>query len=87
MAERPPAAKDATQLSEAVELMLSEQRKFVRWWDGQEKQHGGVSDRKRHLPQLGTGGLPDRLIVHRWRTRLKDAKKFETLRREREETT
>jgi hypothetical protein len=52
-------------------------RKFVLWWDGQAKQHGGVSDRKRHLPELGKNGLPERLIVHRWRTRLKDEKHFQ----------
>jgi phage N-6-adenine-methyltransferase len=69
-------AKDARRLLEAVELKLTEQRQFVLWWDGQEKQHGGVSDRKRHLPQLGTDGLPDRLVIHRWRSRLKDEARF-----------
>ena len=30
-------AKDATKLYEAIELKLAEQRRFVLWWDGQEK--------------------------------------------------
>jgi hypothetical protein len=43
-------AKDATKLYEAVEIKLSEQRRFVLWWDRQEKQHGKLgSDPKLNL--------------------------------------
>ena len=65
-------AKDATHLSEAVELKLSEQRKFVLWWDASEKPEGGRG--KTH--NRSVKGLPDPMVIHRWRTRLKDAKKF-----------
>ncbi len=33
-------AKDATKLYEAIELKLTEQRRIVLWWDGQEKAAG-----------------------------------------------
>jgi hypothetical protein len=63
---------------------LSEQRKFVLWWDRQEKSREGspqpkanrVADRKRDYATLSDVGL-DRLTVHRWRTRLKNEKKYE----------
>ncbi len=34
-------AKDATKLYEAIEAKLVEQRRFVLWWDAQEKDKGG----------------------------------------------
>ena len=34
-------AKDATKLYEAIEAKLTEQRKFIRWWDRQKKNKGG----------------------------------------------
>jgi phage N-6-adenine-methyltransferase len=76
-------AKDATRLFEAVELKLGEQRKFVLWWDQQEKQQGARGVGKKvalpvhdATPIAGRDGLPDRDTIHRWR-RLKDEKKFE----------
>jgi ParB family chromosome partitioning protein len=77
-------AKDPTRLAEAVELKLAEQRKFVLWWDEQEKQAGAL--RRGNAPALpvrdagpvaGHDGLPDRLTIHRWRQRLKDEPKFQ----------
>ena len=34
-------AKDATGLYEAIEAKITEQRRFVLWWDAQEKDKGG----------------------------------------------
>lgn len=34
-------AKDATGLFEAIKAKLTEQRRFVLWWDTQEKDKGG----------------------------------------------
>lgn len=76
-------AKDATHLFEAVERKLSEQRKFVLWWDGQEKQQGArgvgvaLAVRDATVPIAGQNGLPDRDTIHRWRTRLKDLKRYD----------
>jgi ParB family chromosome partitioning protein len=73
-------AKDATQLLDAVELKLSEQRKFVLWWDGQSKNPGsrrGVAVADQQRPVLGGDGLPDRDTVHRWRARLKAEPAFQ----------
>jgi hypothetical protein len=33
-------AKDATKLYKAIEAKLGAQRRFVLWWDGQEKRRG-----------------------------------------------
>jgi phage N-6-adenine-methyltransferase len=78
-------ARDATRLLEAVELKLAEQRRFVLWWDGQEKNPGNRgAGRGGHRPSwtddgliAGQDGLPDRDTIHRWRVRLKDDKKFD----------
>ena len=65
-------AKDPQGLMEAVELKLTEQRNFVLWWDGQEKQHGKLGSRSgtqfAYLDKLGA----DKKTVHRWRRRLAD---------------
>jgi len=72
-AKRFQRAKDATGLYDAVELKLSEQRKFVLWWDQQDKATGGRGRKTRFGPETG---FPDRLTIHRWRTRLKDARQY-----------
>ena len=62
-------------LCEAVELKLSEQRKFVLWWDAQEKAAGARGVGKRVALQTGNATLEslgqNRDTVHRWRVRLK----------------
>ena len=71
-------AKDATRLLKAVELKLTEQRKFVLWWDGQGLNKAGspiLTDRKGLM--AGRDGIPDSVTVHRWRMRLKDERKFD----------
>jgi ParB family chromosome partitioning protein len=76
-------AKDATGLCDAVELKLSEQRKFVLWWDQQEKHPGnqGAGRGQVRPSQTGDGlklqalGL-DSSTVHRWRVRLADPRKY-----------
>jgi hypothetical protein len=66
-----------TRLQEAVELKLGEQRRFVLWWDGQEKQAGTRTWRNGPVtPALASFGV-DRMTLHRWRTRLKDAHRYE----------
>ena len=76
-------AKDIVKLFEAIEAKLKEQRKFVLWWDQREKAEGGDKRSKeyhRRRPTTvvtGRGGVPDRTIIHRWRTRLKELEKFE----------
>ncbi len=65
-------AKDATKLYKAIEAKLGAQRRFVLWWDGQEKRRGTG------LPSQTTDGRTaqdfglDRDTIHRWRKRLKD---------------
>lgn len=73
-------AKDAELLYGAVEAKLTEQRNFVLWWDAQGRGDGGRprknpngSDRVLVLADLGV----DHMTVHRWRTKLSDAKKFD----------
>jgi phage N-6-adenine-methyltransferase len=64
-------AKDASRLLEAVEVKLSEQRKFILWWDGQGFNRPGspiLSDRKGM--KAGADGTPNSIMLHRWRTRL-----------------
>ena len=71
-------AKDATRLLEAVELKLSEQRKFVLWWDGQSLRKGGKPSRTADgLAIAGRDGLPDRETLRRWRVRLKEENKYQ----------
>jgi phage N-6-adenine-methyltransferase len=81
-------AKDSAQLYAAVETKLGEQRRFVLWWDGQEKASGirmkgrdaGGEYRASQIDdartQLSDFGL-DRDTIHRWRKRLKDPRKFD----------
>ena len=79
-------AKNADGLYAAVEAKLSEQRRFVLWWDAQEKARGGWPTEGEILASqtgdakmvAGEDGIPDRRVIHRWRTRLKDAEKFES---------
>jgi hypothetical protein len=56
-------AKDATELYRAVETKLSEQRKFVLWWDAQEKQEGARGIGKKVALQIGNATLGDRALV------------------------
>lgn len=80
-------AKDATQLYVAVETKLGEQRRFVLWWEGQEKRRGlppsASSDGGQFRPGESTEGLAasdfglDRDTIYRWSKRLKDPAKFD----------
>lgn len=71
-------AKDATKLLVAVELKLTEQRKFVLWWDGQIKHRGGRPSKNSSQTSEGFR-LRDFGLYHeavrRWR-RLKDEDTF-----------
>ena len=70
-------AKDVTRLYEAIEAKLGEQRRFVVWWDEQEKQHGKLGDRPvTQFVRLEDLGL-DKKPVSRWRKKLKDPKKYD----------
>lgn len=63
-------AKDATALYAAVETKLGEQRRFVLWWDGQEKRRGtGLPSQITDGRAAADFGL-DRDTIHRWRRRL-----------------
>jgi len=75
-------AKDTTQLLKAVELKLTEQRRFVVWWEQQEKAAGPGRGKKASRTGngfliAGRNGLPDRDTIRRWRTRLLDDNKYE----------
>ncbi len=64
------------------EAKLGEQRRFVLWWDDQEKQQGAlkrgqapaspVNDAGKRISDFGL----DRDTIHRWRRRLKERKKY-----------
>jgi phage N-6-adenine-methyltransferase len=75
-------AKDATRLMDAVEAKLTEQRRFVLWWDGRGHDKPGRPGKKSFqtgndfLP-AGKNGLPDSVTIHRWRIRLKADAKYE----------
>jgi ParB family chromosome partitioning protein len=77
-------AKDSAGLYQAVQTKLGEQRRFVLWWDGQEKNPGnrGAGKGKVRPSEIDDGlkadhfGL-DRDTIHRWRKRLKDPRKFD----------
>jgi hypothetical protein len=73
-------AKDATKLYEAVQIKLGEQRRFVLWWDEQQKRRAtpgnlGASQTS-DGPAAADFGL-NRETISRWRKRLKDPKKFD----------
>jgi hypothetical protein len=60
-----------------MEAMLREVRKFVLWWDRQEKHPGGRPSK--NLSQIGDrffvagkSGIPVNRTIHRWRSRTKD---------------
>jgi hypothetical protein len=71
-------AKDSAQLYAAVEAKLGELRRFVLWWDGQEKRRGvgGSPSRTNDRDSLADFGL-DRDAISRWRKRLKQPAKFD----------
>ncbi len=66
-------------LHEAVKAKLTEQRKFVLWWDGQEKRRATPGNlgpsQTNDAPAAQDFGL-DRDTIHRWRRRLKTPNKF-----------
>ena len=70
-------------ISAFLEVKLTEQRRFVVWWDGEEKHPGrrpsknavAVADQQRL--KAGEEALPDRDTLHRWRIRFKDPRKFD----------
>jgi hypothetical protein len=79
-------AKDSTKLYEAVQIKLGEQRRFVLWWDEQEKAKGAIQPgtNRGTTPSENADGVAraenfglDRDTIHRWRKRLKDPKKFD----------
>lgn len=70
-------AKDSIQLYAAVETKLGELRRFVLWWDGQEKRRGtGLPSQTTDGSAASDFGL-DREAISRWRKRLKDPRKFD----------
>ena len=59
-------AKDPSKLYEAIEWTLTEQRKFVRWWDGLGEKRGnptGQVDRFVTFPIAGRDGMPGRMVI------------------------
>ena len=77
-------AKDAAQLFEAVQAKLGEQRRFVLWWDAQEKHPGNRgAGRGQIRPSRSADGLKakdlglDRDTISRWRKRLKEPDRFD----------
>lgn len=68
-------AKDANKLLEAIRAKLTAQLEFVEWWDQlPDKDQGGrpkTSNRSvKGSPRLGKDGLPDPMVVSRWRKKL-----------------
>jgi hypothetical protein len=58
-------------------------REFVLWWDAQEKQAGSLKRGKTlsrrirsETPEAGKDGLPDRLTIHRWRSKVAEEEDF-----------
>jgi hypothetical protein len=87
-------AKDATKLFEAIEAKLIEQRKFVRWWNAQEKAKGGQPYQRKSTrngpvtgspPVAGRDGMPDRMVIKRWREATKDGRFERTLEQAQEQ--
>jgi DNA N-6-adenine-methyltransferase (Dam) len=74
-------AKDPTGLRKAITLKLTEQRAFVLWWDDQTKDKGGRPSKTGFRSETGLrpgkDGLPGKLIIHRWRKKLAEEKRFE----------
>jgi hypothetical protein len=57
---------------EATQHNLGEQRRFVLWWDEQDKQHGKLGDRSAtQFTRLDDVGL-NKETVSRWRKKLND---------------
>ena len=64
-------------LFHAVKTKLTEQRKFVVWWDSEGlRKGGGAPLQVRKGGTAGKKGIPDSITLHRWRTRLKDESRF-----------
>lgn len=75
-------AKDASKLQQAIRAKLEAQAEFVLWWDNHvEKDKGGrpakTSNRSVRGLRLGENGLPEPMVVSRWRLKLNDPDKFE----------
>jgi hypothetical protein len=73
-------AKNPDQLYDAISVKLAAQRDFVLWWDQQEKNKGAARPRGNGSVtalRMGDSGLPDKMVVSRWRQRLADPKRFE----------
>jgi phage N-6-adenine-methyltransferase len=69
-------AKDTDKLCHAIEVKLTEQRRFVLWWDGQ-RLHGRPKKALQIGNSLRRGEVAvDGVTIHRWRTRLKDDENF-----------
>ena len=72
-------ANDPEGLYRAIEVQVSEQRKFVLWWDRQKKGQGERTDiipRNRSVTKLEDLKL-DKMTVSRWRKRFVDPVKYE----------
>jgi hypothetical protein len=74
-------AKDAKKLLEAIRAKLAAQLDFVEWWDQvAEKDRGAAQPRHNRSVKalrLGKDGLPDPMVVSRWRKKL-DAEHFDS---------
>ena len=73
-------AKDATGLQKAIRAKLTAQAEFVFWWDTHaEKAEGNRYGRNRSVTAIkaGENGLPDRMMISRWRRKLNDPDAFE----------
>ena len=76
-------AKDSTKLYEAIQHKLGEQRRFVLWWDEQDKRQGARGVGKKVASQTDDATITiadlglDRETVSRWRKKLADPRKFD----------
>jgi phage N-6-adenine-methyltransferase len=67
-------AKDATKLQTAIRAKLTAQAEFVTWWDSRgpgAEGKGNLSGRKHFA---GQNGLPNSLVIHRWRPLIEPAR-------------
>jgi phage N-6-adenine-methyltransferase len=77
-------AKDAEKLYEAIETKLKAQAEFVLWWDGQKNKGRPTKKRNGPVTLSGKNGIPERMVLSRWRQLLDEAKLIRILDESRE---
>lgn len=75
-------AKDATKLQTAIRAKLEAQAEFVFWWDTQAEKDKGAAQPRRNRSvtalRAGRDGIPERMVIDRWRRKLNDPARFES---------